>query len=93
MSEPISVGDLVIVVHPSRCSGRNHNLGLIFTVIGVKRGGEIPGKCFFCGGDHPEDDFAPFAEAPDGWFPFSRLRRIPPLTELDEAERKIEEPI
>ena len=93
MSEPIRVGDLVVVVRPSQCSGSNHNLGLVFTVTDIKRGGEIPGKCFFCGGDHPEYDFALFAEMPDGWIPLRRLRRIPPLAELDEAERKIEEPV
>jgi hypothetical protein len=81
----IKVGDLVVVVRPRRC-GCAHSIGWVFKVASVApspRGG----YCAMCG----KDTFEPgtlraYNEAADGYSELSRLKRIPPLGELEGAE-------
>ena len=78
MSE-IKAGDLVVLVKPTHCCGYDKNLGLIFRVHSLVRGT----KCA-CG-DFNNVDCATI----DGWWraELSRLKRIPPLSELDDVKR------
>jgi len=86
MSEPIKPGDLVVVVRPSLCTGANEDVGRVFRVGAVCPGEGISKHCQSCGKSH-EPLHMMYAEASDGWFPFARLKRIPPLSELDDVKR------
>lgn len=83
MEKPISVGDLVQVVRPSFCKGGNDGLGYTFIVQGMERGGG--GSCTYCRKDH--DGHLMFACCGEYWWPLDRLKRIPPLNELDDVKR------
>lgn len=89
MSE-IRVGDLVMVVVPG-CTHRN--LGFIFTVTDIT--GERS-ECAKCNQMHGSGrSIYPDRPFPSGWgyrIAESRLRRIPPLSELESTEHKEETP-
>jgi hypothetical protein len=86
VSEPIKVGDLVMVVRKAgycECF-----LGLMFkvTAIGPSPDGTI--DCGKCGDVKPTTMDA--RRANGGWQPLVRLVRIPPLEELDDVKEREE---
>ena len=76
VSEPISVGDLVVVVKPTLCCGNPSRLGRTFVVKKIEFG---PNRCHWCHTAIEDSD------AFDGelWWTPRRLKRIPPLSELE----------
>ncbi len=89
MSEPIKVGDLVVVVKPPRCGCESKVLGLIYRVESIREGN---GRCR-CG--CPSGPGLLY-RGPDNFprLPAWRLKRIPPLAELEgvKTEEDIREP-
>lgn len=86
MSEPIKVGDLVYVAYPSLCCGNSDAVGRHFTVGKITH---QSGFCIFC--NAPIDGAQ--AKLPnDSWIRCVRLKRIPPLSELESKEIKEEIP-
>jgi hypothetical protein len=81
MSEPIKVGDLVVVVRGHVC-----DLGIVFAVARVETTTDY-WHCAACGyvGDVTTETWAFLGKGVDG-SPLSWLRRIPPLAELGEVE-------
>ena len=80
---PIQVGDLVVIVKPRRCCGNGDTIGTIFTVRSFAK------KCkCACGASYE----GKFAVMENGWWRCEtfRLKRIPPLDEL-ESEKRDEE--
>jgi hypothetical protein len=78
----IKVGDLVMVVRPIDCCGHTQGLGRVFIVEFLRDGMNI---CMTCG--HRS------AYSVDAWylgsnlaFPLQRLKRIPPLDELERDQ-------
>lgn len=84
MSE-IKVGDLVVVVKPTLCCGRGESVGKIFTVTGFRKD-----HLCVCG----DRSSGTYAVMDDGFNrrAIARLRRIPPLSELETTEHKEETP-
>ena len=78
MSRPIAVGDLVQVVYPSPCCGSLKGMGITFKFAGFG----VRQWCRFCG----KGDFEAALGYSNGGVKFVRLKRIPPLSEL-EGER------
>jgi hypothetical protein len=85
---PIQVGDLVVVVRSSNCIGGNDGVGHVFVVLRIKFGAGL--HCHYCGKNHGFDEN--YAEDMDYWWPLRRLRRIPPLSDLESEQRKEELP-
>ena len=84
MRKEIQVGDLVVVVKPTYCCGYARSLGMTFVVNKIMEG---PSRCGNCGAIDETLD----ALKPDGdWAELGRLKRIPPLKEL-EGQRTEEE--
>ena len=84
MSEPIREGDLVQVKFPAECCGGGAPVGMIRGVLAIKR--FITGRCSSCYEIITHDVCAELeGDAP--WMtyhiPLYRLRRIPPLSELE----------
>jgi hypothetical protein len=91
VSEPIKVGDLVVIAKPTLCCNDSRNVGRIFTVRAI---GRAPANwCAGCFATFPMDDVcAQLAEwrenyAVGGWLLLSRLKRIDPLSELDDVKQ------
>ena len=84
--KPISVGDMVQVVRPSTCVGGNDGIGHVFPVLSLRPAGEKR-LCAYCRQQHQSPASA---EDVDHWWPLTRLKRIPPLDEL-ESEKRDEE--
>lgn len=85
MDKPISVGDLVQVIRPTSC-GHDFYLGLTFRVE------RITGTVSLCEICNMQFPYSP-AAWPEGRylaFRLGRLKRIPPLEEL-EGEKRDEE--
>ena len=86
MSEPIKVGDLVVVVY-SCC---NHKLGSVGQVESFYQGGFgeklLCDKC--CRNVTPRDSMT--AQVGEHYWPLSWLKRIPPLSELEGEQREEE---
>lgn len=88
MDKPISVGDLVQIVRPSvMCSCPSTMTGTLFLVGNILT---CRSRCIHCGAI---DETTPHAEAQerheDGRpfvYPLYRLKRIPPLEELEGLE-------
>lgn len=90
MSDPIKVGDLVMVVHVTHsCSVVG--LGIIGTVTKI-----LPAQWFRCGRcGKSSQDYGAAAELdckPGHYAPLHWLRRIDPLSELESTEHKEETP-
>jgi hypothetical protein len=94
MDQPIQAGDMVVIAKPSFCCNDSRNVGRIFT---VKRVGGAPTN--WCSGCFalvpPESVGAQLAEwrenyAVTGWIDILRLKRIPPLSELEGEKHKEE---
>lgn len=88
MSEQIKAGDLVVIVKTTPCGCcPPTSVGRIFRVIRVKGSGLS--RCTSCGFGWKRDGAYAFAEEGNGadvW----RLKRIPPLRELDDVKREEE---
>ena len=87
----IKVGDLVVVVKPSICSGLDDRIGHTYIVRDIDSWAE-GGVCRWCLGRH-QGFFYAYDENEDA-FPLQRLKRIPPLEELEgqRTEEKLKEP-
>lgn len=87
--QPIAVGDLVVVARASACCGSTAWMGHTFKVTRI---GRSPTSCHKCDGRVG----APAAlGSPTGkWAGLDRLKRIPPLEELEgqRTEEKLHEP-
>jgi hypothetical protein len=82
----IEAGDLVMVVKPTICCGRA-KFGATFTA-GPIRMSTDPSGCGWCRAANPA---TMITELPDGKvIPLWRLKRIPPLSELEGKERERE---
>ena len=91
MSE-IKVGDLVVVMRPKRC-GCNNSIGRIWVVKDLNSD-ERSGRCTECGVvTYPP--VTPTAHISNGYAELWRLKRIPPLSELEgeRTEEKLKEPV
>jgi hypothetical protein len=86
MDKPISVGDLVQVVFPREC-GHAQKLGSVFVV-----GKILPTRtaCPTCSHEEMKQDCAETHTG--GCTPLYRLKRIPPLEELEGREENLKEP-
>jgi hypothetical protein len=86
----IKVGDLVVVV---KCGCTDRNLGFTFTAIKISDYEEIS-TCIVCGLDHGVGRFiypdSPFPSGKGLYIRESRLRRIPPLSELNDTKKETE---
>jgi hypothetical protein len=84
MSEPIKVGDLVMVVRGCGCY-----LGEPYRVKAMDIGNKIYFRCIRC---RKYQGIQPLVEVHgnrrDGYFPLSWLKRIPPLDELEGVDEK-----
>jgi len=88
MSEPIKVGDLVVVARGMPCCGtRTGREGTIFVVSSIVLCPDV--ICLVCKAPLPPP--TAFGSRWKG-FDLQRLRKIPPLWELDETEHKDELP-
>lgn len=90
MSEPIKVGDLVMVIREHRCAAR---VGHIYLVTLISGRGFVCPRCHEQSptGLHADID-APnyFGTSAPVCLPVTWLKRIPPLSELED-EKNIEE--
>lgn len=87
MSEPINVGDMVIIVRWPCCGA---GLGKIYSVVDLS---PSAGPLFVCGSCKKQMDTGQERDAQlttKGWIHLSWLRRIPPLSELESTEHKEE---
>ena len=90
MSEPISVGDLVMVVRQLGCAC---DIGHTFVVERIERSPTGRLSCGFC--NHPPIYSQADALRQDGgWSALAALKRIPPLSELEgqPTQEDIKEP-
>jgi hypothetical protein len=91
MDKPISVGDLVMVIRGMLCCGGGSHIGEMFVVRDIYQ--YAGGHCELCKAPQSSG----LAAAPDhtsGGQALFRLKRIPPLEELEGEKRdeKIKEP-
>ena len=91
MSEPIKVGDLVQIVKPSPCCGSYKNVGKIYTVAAVNATPPYT-HCAGCFKPRQPNGYLRLSsDSPDnGHIEQWRVRKIPPLSEL-EGEKRDEE--
>jgi hypothetical protein len=87
MSEPIKVGDLVVVVKPTPCCGNHGHIGTIFQVARLVH---LEGRCNWCGQVPPAEPGADWGKNDASGFSLITLKRIPPLDEL-ERDQIVEE--
>jgi hypothetical protein len=85
MDKPISVGDLVMVMRQSACICPNESkiIGHVFTVTNLR---VIGGLCQACGRPLAIANVA-IGHSGGGDVEVSRLKRIPPLEELDDVKK------
>ena len=86
MIDQIATGDLVVVVEPSPCCGNLSSIGLVFKVQGVN---SEPSRCIFCGF---VSSYRVAVKESGIVCKISRLKKIPPLSELETIEIKEEIP-
>lgn len=86
MSERIEVGDLVVIVKSKDCCGDSSHVGMCFTVSGFHH----ESICLQCGTVHQQQ--AAFWDGRWVATPVWRLRKIPPISELESTEHKEEVP-
>ncbi len=87
MNRPLKVGDLVCVVKPTPCCGSTKLLGKVFTItkLGWSKTGLI--ECGTCGKERKAVALTAKGEKKRS-IDSSRLKRIPPLAELESVERE-----
>ena len=92
VSKPISVGDLVVVVRGTKCCGAGRHVGKIFKVTGFIDQGYI--ACSACGRVRSVQLRTAFGISIHPGYDVNRLKRIPPLSELEgeRTEEKLHEP-
>lgn len=81
MSEPIKVGDLVMIIRGNKCCGRTDSLGVTFQVTEIRH---HEGICKYCCAHNSglvADSVRPTVTY------LYKLKRIPPLSELDDVKR------
>ena len=85
MSEPIKVGDLVVITR-QHCN--DENVGVITTVIAISLNPEI--RCRRCAAIYSVGTVALLEETNGraGYQPLCWLKRIPPLSELEGEKRE-----
>lgn len=83
----ISVNDLVMVVRPTSCCGTSKGIGLVFTVKKIET--KEFTLCAYC--DKVIDSYVGVWGAGNTPYRIERLKRIPPIGELDKIEN--EEPV
>lgn len=76
----IQVGDLVQVIKPSDC-GCTNSIGRIFCVGSIAAIRHV--QCKHCGQDAHMETLGAWRQDRSGWCELYRLKRIPPLAELD----------
>jgi len=80
---PIQMGDLVQVVRPTTCCNSSRYTGYLFVVRDLRV--THRGSCAACGQPTPPNEVC--AIGPEGAHTeLPRLRRIPPLSELEGVE-------
>ena len=85
MSEPIKPGDLVVVIRGSECCGTAQTVGYIGRVIS---GARYPiTRCPVCQTTHPSTNEW-LLLSNDMVYTTRRLKRIPPLGELEGEKQK-----
>lgn len=83
MNKPIQAGDLVQVIRPSACPvATSANLGHIFVVDAILTEKEA-NSCRYCGAQNHGDHLYAFEKGPYVAWGLRRLKRIPPLEELE----------
>lgn len=82
MTTNIRVGDLVLVAKPTPCCGNTEHVGIIFTVSKLSRLNVR--DCWYCSHRYVEP-MAAIDENGDEYL-ISRLRRIPPIADLEKEE-------
>lgn len=92
MSEPIKVGDLVMVIRdgvpcPANCDLSSDSLGHIFRVSEIK---SMLLQCTGCGTLKGVDTVACQEGSSNVVYRLPRLKRIPPLSELESEKNKEE---
>ena len=91
---PIAVGDLVVVIGPSKCplARQGDDLGHTFKVISITPTTSNE-RCATCGSVHGPFNLL-YAEDLQWNFPLYRLKRIPPLSELwgSKTDEPMKEP-
>lgn len=82
MDKPISVGDLVVIVKSRECCPERSRFGFIFMVERIETD-EF--RCTYCKKDHLGLRTIAWGSGKTG-ADISRLKRIPPLGELENSE-------
>ena len=82
---PIQKGDLVMVVKPTTCCNNSRKIGFIYRVSGIRT---TTPTCDYCKTKSSSVTCAD--EDAYGGFRLTRLKRIPPLAELESTEHKEE---
>lgn len=97
MDKPISVGDLVVVVRYAKkfcgCGGKSNTIGRIFRVHDIRMSENR--RCVDCNARKPDAIVAYPENDPNNLiYTLDRLKRIPPLGELESEKNdsKLTEP-
>lgn len=100
MSEPIKIGDLVMLVRGHKCA-LDFKGGVPWQVTDIRMDEGFGMRCQICGQTGIGKNAlraggmgtpAGVKGHPDGGMPLSWLKRIPPLSELDAIKREEKEP-
>lgn len=83
MSEPIKVGDLVVVVGPGPCCNPLFSIGRVFQVFDEAFEWTYCGTCL----KRLSDGERVLGDGAGCYYRPNRLKRIPPLSELDDVKR------
>ena len=84
MDKPIEAGDMVQVIRPISCCGADVAIGWTFIVTRIRASPRS--RCRHC---HQRFEGGLVAEGhPVGVFDIPRLKRIPPLSELEGEKQK-----
>jgi len=81
--KPLSVGDLALVYKPAPCCGYSGDVGRHFIVQAIAGDEYGDSTCDQCGETYASTDAL---EVDDTWHDIRTLKRIPPLSELDEIK-------
>lgn len=92
MDKPISVGDLVAIVKPTPCCGDGRSLGEIWTVIPDEHRG-AHATCVFCRQIFEHSPATTVFINAGGFIFRNRLKRIPPLADLEGKKDAADKPI
>ena len=82
--EPISAGDLVMVIKPTICCGYGGDMGRPFTVLAIAGAEYGPSTCNQCG---QESNTVDAQEVDHCWHDIRTLKKMPPQTELESVDQ------